>query len=100
MEIDKWKIWSSVYSSKVSGCALKGVNDPIPRLELQAAVLASRLAKSNQEETRLKILRTTFFFDSRVTLAWMQGMLRSYKPFVSCRVSEIRSNSNPTDWYH
>ena len=56
----------------------------IPRLELQAAVLASRLAKSIQEETRLKILRTMFFSDSRVTLAWIQGMPRSYKPFVSC----------------
>ena len=72
----------------------------IPRLELQAAVLASRLAKSIQEETRLKILRTMFFSDSRVTLAWIQGMPRSYKPFVSCRVSEIQSNSNPADWYH
>ena len=67
----------------------------IPRLELQAAVLASRLAKSIQEETRLKILRTMFVSDSRVTLAWIQGMPRSYKPFVSCRVSEIQSNSNP-----
>jgi hypothetical protein len=27
-------------------------------------------------------------------------MPRSYKPFVSCRVSEIQSNSNPADWYH
>ena len=72
----------------------------IPRLELQAAVLASRLAKSIQEGTRLKILRTMFFSDSRVTLAWIQGMPRSYKPLVSCRVSEIQSNYDPTDWYH
>ena len=69
----------------------------IPRLELQAAVLASRLAKSIQEETRLKILRTMFFSDSRVTLAWIQGMPRFYKPFVSCRVSEIQSNSKFAD---
>ena len=27
-------------------------------------------------------------------------MPRSYKPFVSCRVSEIQSSSNPADWYH
>ncbi|XP_028405249.1 uncharacterized protein LOC114527754 [Dendronephthya gigantea] len=72
----------------------------IPRLELQAAVLASRLAKSIQEETRMKFIRTIFFSDSRVTLAWIQGMPRAYKPFVSCRVSEIQSNSNPADWHH
>ena len=72
----------------------------IPRLELQAAVLASRLAKSILEETRLKMRRTLFFSDRRVTLAWIQGTPRSFKPFVSRRVSEIQTNSNPTDWHH
>ena len=72
----------------------------IPRLELQSAVLASRLAKSIKEETRLKFLRTMYFSDSRVTLSWIQGTPRTYKPFVSCRVSEIQSNSDPAEWYH
>ena len=71
----------------------------IPRLELQAAVLASRLAKAILKKTRLRIART-IFSDSRVTLAWIQGQLRTYKPFVSCRVSEIQSNSDPSDWLH
>ncbi len=62
----------------------------IPRLELQSAVLASRLAKTILEETRLKIVRTIFFSDSRVVIAWIQP--RSYKPFVSCRISEIQQN--------
>ena len=48
----------------------------------------------------MEFIRTIFFSDSRVTLAWIQGMPRSYKPFVWCRVSEIQSNSNPADWYH
>ena len=77
-----------------------GVPFVAENLELQAAVLGSRLAKAIQEETRLKTLRTMFFSDSRVTLAWIQGLSRSYKPFVSCRVSEIQSSSNPADWYH
>ena len=72
----------------------------IPRLELQSAVLASRLAKTILEETRLKIVRTIFFSDSRVVIAWIQGQPRSYKPFVSCRISEIQSNSDPGDWFH
>lgn len=50
----------------------------IPRLELQAAVLASRLAKTIKRETRLKILRTIFLSDSRVTIARIQGQPRSY----------------------
>ena len=40
----------------------------IPRLELQAAVLASRLAKTILDEIRLKIVRV-IFSDSRVVIA-------------------------------
>lgn len=35
----------------------------VPRLELQAAVLASRLAKTILDETRLEIARIIFFSD-------------------------------------
>ncbi|XP_068680044.1 uncharacterized protein [Montipora foliosa] len=41
----------------------------IPRLELQAAVLASRLAKSIQEESRIQFKDVEFFTDSTITLA-------------------------------
>ena len=72
----------------------------VPRLELQAAVLASRLAKTILNETRLQIVRIIFFSDSRVVLTWIQDQPRRYKAFVSCRVSEIQSNSDPADWFH
>ena len=72
----------------------------IPRLELQAAVLASRLGKSIIEESRLKFESVRYLSDSRVALAWIQGQSRSYKPFVSARVGEIQDNSRPSDWYH
>ena len=45
----------------------------IPRLELQAAVLASRLAKSIQEESRIQFKDVKFFTDSTITLAWIQS---------------------------
>ena len=72
----------------------------IPRLELQAAVLASRLAKTILDENHLKLERVIFSSDSRIVIAWIQGKPRHYKAFVSCRVSEIQTNSNPADWYH
>ena len=72
----------------------------IPRLELQAAVLASRLAKSIQEESRIQFKDVKFFTDSTITLAWIQGPSRSFKPFVSSRVGEIQSNSDPNQWKH
>ena len=72
----------------------------IPRLELQAAVLASRLAKTIQEESRIEFKDVNFFTDSSITLAWIQSPSRSYKPFVSSRIGKIQSNSDPSQWKH
>jgi hypothetical protein len=60
----------------------------IPRLELQAAVLASRLGKTIQEESRLQFEKIIYFTDSRIVLAWICSQARGYKPFVSARVAE------------
>ena len=49
----------------------------IPRLELQAAVLASRLAKSIQEESRIEFKDVKFFTDSSIALAWIQSPSRN-----------------------
>ncbi|XP_068679809.1 uncharacterized protein [Montipora foliosa] len=60
----------------------------VPRLELQAAVLASRLAKTIEQESRLQFKSVKLFTDSSITLAWLQSPSRSFKPFVSSRVGE------------
>ena len=72
----------------------------IPRLELQAPVLASRLAKSIQEESRLQFTDVKFFTDSTITSAWIRNSSRSFKPFVSSRVGEIQSTTDPNQWNH
>ncbi|XP_028397204.1 uncharacterized protein LOC114521013 [Dendronephthya gigantea] len=72
----------------------------IPRLELQAAVLASRLCKSIQEETRVEFEEIILFTDSTITLAWIRSKERRFKPFVSNRVGEIQSNVQPCQWRH
>ncbi|XP_028394872.1 uncharacterized protein LOC114519015 [Dendronephthya gigantea] len=72
----------------------------IPRLELQAAVLASRLCKSIQEETRVEFEEIILFTDSTITLAWIRSKGRRFKPFVSNRVGEIQSNVQPCQWRH
>ena len=73
----------------------------IPRLELQAAVLASFLAKSTQEESRIQFGNVYFFTDSTITLAWIQSPSRSFKPFVSSRIiGEIQSDTDPSQWRH
>ena len=72
----------------------------IPKLELQAAVLASRLTKSIQEESRLEFADIIFFTDSMIALSWIQSPSRKYKPFVSVRIGGIQSNSDPQQWKH
>ena len=69
-------------------------------MELQAAVLASRLAKSIQQESRTQFKDVKFFTDSTITLAWIQSPSRSFKPFFSSRVGEIQSNTDPNQWKH
>ncbi|XP_068675562.1 uncharacterized protein [Montipora foliosa] len=38
------------------------------------------------------------FTDSSIALAWLQSPSRSFKPFVSSRVREIQSNTDPSQW--
>lgn len=64
----------------------------VPRLELQAAVLASRLQVTIKEECRFQFEETFLLMDSAIVLAWIRCTARRYKPFVSSRVGEIQSN--------
>ena len=72
----------------------------IPRLELQGAVLASRLGKTILKESRLNFEKSVFLLDSQIVLAWIRSETRRFKPFVSVRVGEIQDNSDPAQWRH
>ena len=72
----------------------------IPRLELQAAILATRLYQSIAEESRMQFEKVVFFSDSNIILSWIRSQAREIKPFVSARVAEVQSNSDPSQWRH
>jgi hypothetical protein len=72
----------------------------IPRLELQAAVLASTLCKTIEKEVRIPLQESILFTDSTITLAWIRRKGKRLKPFVSSRVGEIQSNVQPVQWRH
>ena len=93
---DKYMV--NLIAAKSRVAPLKRV--PIPHLELQAGVLASRLARTIQEEARIKFGDVVFFTDSMIVLAWIHRQSRSFKPFVSARVGEIQNNSDPKRWRH
>ena len=88
---ESWKLQDGTFSARF--IAAKSRIAPlkeltIPRLELQGAVLASRLGKTILEESRLNFEGVRYLTDSLVALAWIQGQTRSYKPFISSLVEE------------
>ena len=97
-QIENGKFESRFIAAKSRDAPLKELT--IPRLELQSAVLASRLAKSILKESRLEFEKIIYFTDSQIVLAWIWSHARNYKPFVSSRVEEIQSNSDPAEWRH
>ncbi|CAH0727196.1 unnamed protein product, partial [Brenthis ino] len=86
----------SLVAAKVRVAPLKPVS--IPRLELQAALLGSRLAHSVEEEMDLKIEKKTFWTDSSIVLSWIKTDPRTFKTFVAHRLAEIEDLTKPQDW--
>lgn len=72
----------------------------IPKLELQAAVLGSRLANHLKTALRLELSSRTFWTDSMVVKAWTTSLAQKYKPFVSHRIGEIQSLTDAVEWRH
>ena len=70
----------------------------VPRLELQAAVITTRLHLLIREELDLPLVGVTFWSDSLTTLQYIVNERRRFKPFVANRVNEIREVSTPQQW--
>ena len=75
----------------------------IPRLELQAAVLATRLANTLRantlrKELKMKIDKEIFWTDSKVVLGYIYNDVRKFHLYVANRVSEIRRSTEPPQW--
>eukprot|EP00057_Strongylocentrotus_purpuratus_P025475 XP_011679949.1 PREDICTED: uncharacterized protein LOC100891320 [Strongylocentrotus purpuratus] len=72
----------------------------IPRLELQAAVLASRLYRTISTEMTMELEEVIFMTDSMIALSWVKSKAKSFKVFVSTRVGEIQGSTDPSQWRH
>jgi len=72
----------------------------IPRLELQAAVLAVRVDLLLKKELRLDLARSTFWVDSQIVLQYISNDSRRFQVFVGNRVGEIRRQTVPDQWKH
>ena len=72
----------------------------IPRLELQAAVMAVRLKEQIVKEQESKIQSCNFWTDSTTVLQWIHSSHRKQQVFVANRVAEILDTTNVSQWNH
>lgn len=70
----------------------------IPRLELQAALLASKLSKFIKENHPLKFSKIFLWSDSKTILYWLNSDLFRFKQYVANRVGEIRELTDINSW--
>ena len=70
----------------------------IPHLELQAALLAVRLADTVKRELTLCISKTVFWSDSKTVLLYFANESRRFHTFVANRVAEIQDSTCPAQW--
>lgn len=72
----------------------------IPRLELQAAVEAVKLAVFIRAELKMPIDQEYFWSDSTATLGFIKNSTTQFYMFTANRVNQIRQHSEPEQWHH
>ena len=72
----------------------------IVRLELQGAVLATRLAQSIESALSTPADKFYFWTDSEVVLGYIGNDSRRFQTFVANRIAEIRESTAPSQWRH
>ncbi|XP_076056170.1 uncharacterized protein LOC143034111 [Oratosquilla oratoria] len=77
---------------------IKGIT--IPRLEISAAVEAAKLDAVVRRELDIPLLKSNFWSDSTIVLAYIQNETRRFKTFVANRVTLIRQVSEANQWHH
>ncbi|XP_011883970.1 PREDICTED: uncharacterized protein LOC105571108 [Vollenhovia emeryi] len=92
------KITISLLTAKSKVAPVKPLS--IPRLELSAAVLLSRLICFVQCSLRVEISRCVCWTDSTIVLAWLKQHPSQWKTFVANRVSEVQANVPAASWPH
>ena len=72
----------------------------IPRLELQAAVMAVRLKEQIVKEHETKINSCSFWSDSTIVLQWIHSSHREQQVFVANRVAGVLGRTDVSQWKH
>jgi hypothetical protein len=95
---DVGNVHCSLVFSKAKVTPLKQLT--IPRLELNAAVLSTRVGKMLEENLQLADAKHSYYTDSRVVLGYISNDTKRFHTFVANRIQEIRDVSEPSQWFY
>jgi len=93
---DKDTIHCSFVMEKARTAPLKTVT--IPRLELSAAVMASRLDKTLRKEIDIPVDESVFWTDSTCVISYIQNNDNRFHTFVANRIAIIHDATSPSQW--
>ncbi|XP_067948768.1 uncharacterized protein [Watersipora subatra] len=72
----------------------------VPRLELQSAVMATRLGAILRKELDMVIDGEHFWTDSKIVLAYLANEQKRFHIYVANRIQEIKMSSDASQWHH
>ena len=72
----------------------------VPRMELQAAVLAANLSEVLHRELNLTVDQEYYWSDSRVVLGYINNESKKFHTFVANRVQKIHDKTQSECWNH
>lgn len=70
----------------------------VPRLELTAAVVSTKVSSFLQKELSYEDINEFFWTDSKVGLGYISNEARRFHTFVANRVQQIRDHAYPNQW--
>ena len=70
----------------------------IPRLELAAPVLSTKMSAIIRKELQYEDLVEYYWTDSQVVLGYLRNTHKRFKVFVANRVHQIREHTDASQW--
>lgn len=72
----------------------------LPRLELEGALLLTRLYETTRRAFGERISEVRLWVDSTIVLGWLKKPPHTLKTFVANRVAKIQNKAREVSWYH